>query len=293
MTFTYTSAELADIAASIPTQAAEAGLLFLPGAKFEGEHYVALDGKQLSATEVVHFAARVGASFVSVSAVPFDLHGLVAELVGDDEDLPDAVKQVVTRAQPHDGSTEGVSITWVAEGLAYVWHAQTEWTDSFLSELYAAQSESDAGEDAEHQESLERERRYIADAAAALVHSPEYRAESKNKRGILAPRILADAGLGDVNPSLLTAYVFPLANRRIAEKVYEYEQDFVGRKKELALELNSYHEWLKETTKVRRKTAAIKFLTRKADGNRLSTDLAEEISDIAALIPLNTVRQQS
>lgn len=293
MTFTYTSAELTAIAASIPPQAAEAGLLFLPGAKFEGENYVALDGKQLSAIEVVPVAARVGASFVSVSAVPFDLNGLVAELVGDDEDLPDAVKQVVARAQPHDGSTEGVSITWVAQGLAYVWHAQTEWTDSFLSELYAAQSESEAGEDAEHQESLERERRYIADAAAALVDSPEYRAESRNKRGILAPRILADAGLGDVHPALLSAYVFPLANRRIAEKVYEYEQDFGGRKKELALELISYPEWLKETTKVRRKTAAIKFLTRKADGYRLSTDLAEEISDIAALIPRNMLRLQS
>lgn len=92
MTFTYTSAELTAIAASTPTQAAEASLLFLPGAKFEGENYVALDGKQLSATEVVPVAARVGAAFVSVSAVPFDLNGIVAELVGDDEDLPDAVK---------------------------------------------------------------------------------------------------------------------------------------------------------------------------------------------------------
>jgi hypothetical protein len=156
--------------------------LFLPGAKFEGENHVSLDGKQLSASEVVHAAARVGAAFVTVSAVPFDLNGLVAELVGDDEDLSEAVKQVVARAEPHDGSTEGVSITRVAQGLAYVWHAQTEWTDSFLSELYAAQSESEAGEDAEHQESLERERRHIADAVAALIDSPEYRAESRNKR---------------------------------------------------------------------------------------------------------------
>jgi hypothetical protein len=75
--------------------------------------------------------------------------------------------------------------------------------------------------------------------------------------------------------------------------VYEYEQDFGGRKKELALELISCNEWLKETTKARRKTAAIKFLTRKADGYRLSIDLAEEISDIAALIPRNMVRLQS
>lgn len=69
--------------------------MFLPGAEFEGENYVALNGKQLSASEVVPVAARVGASFVSVTAVPFDLNGLVAELVGDDEDLPDAVKRVV------------------------------------------------------------------------------------------------------------------------------------------------------------------------------------------------------
>lgn len=87
--------------------------------------------------------------------------------------------------------------------------------------------------------------------------------------------------------------MFPLVNRKIAEKVYEYEQDFSARKKELALELHSYHEWLKETTKVRRKAAAIKSLTRKADGYRLSTDLAEEISEVASMIPRNFVRLQS
>lgn len=119
----------------------------------------------------------------------------MAELAGDEEDQSERVKQVIERAEPHDGSVEGVSITWAAQGLVYIWHAQTEWTNTFLTDLYLAQEEFEAGEDAEHQENLAQERRAIAEAATVLVESPDYRAESKNKRGILAPRILAEAGM--------------------------------------------------------------------------------------------------
>lgn len=76
MNFTYTSVELAEIAASIPTRAREAGLLFVAGAKLEGDNHIALSGKGLPAAEAVKVAAHVGASFISVSATPFDLPGL-------------------------------------------------------------------------------------------------------------------------------------------------------------------------------------------------------------------------
>jgi hypothetical protein len=74
----------------------------------------------------------------------------------------------------------------------------------------------------------------------------------------------------------------PEANKLVNAKVYEFEQDFRGRKSELADELRSYPAWQRVYTQIKRNAAAAEFLMKKADGYRLSNDLAEEISDAAA-----------
>lgn len=74
----------------------------------------------------------------------------------------------------------------------------------------------------------------------------------------------------------------PEANRIVNAKVYEFEQDLRARKTEVAEELRNYPAWQVVYTKAERKAAAIRFLTKKADGHRLSTDLAVEISKAAA-----------
>lgn len=87
MAFTYTSTELADIAVRIPSLASEAGLLFVPDVRVEGELHLALSGRDLDAEGVIQVAAKVGAAFISVNAVPFDLQGLLDELVDNQDEL--------------------------------------------------------------------------------------------------------------------------------------------------------------------------------------------------------------
>ncbi len=78
--------------------------------------------------------------------------------------------------------------------------------------------------------------------------------------------------------------ILPEANKIVRAKAYEYEQNFTGRISELAKELREYPEWMREHTKGKRTAAAMTFLTEKADGYRLPTQLAEEISEAAGRV---------
>lgn len=282
MTFTYTPADLAEIAASIPNRASEAGLLFVPGARVEGERHIALNGRDLDADGAVRVAAKVGAAFVSVSAVPFDLQGLLDELDNDQEELSQSAKRVIEAARQHNGEHEGVTVIWAAQGLIYEWHAATDWIGTFLSELHQAVEDSEAESNDAHRERLTEYYTNIQTAATVLAESRKYRGEQAGKRRHLMASILAEAGMDEIDEITLTRQVMPEANRIVNAKVYEFEQDFRARKAEVAEELRNFPAWQVVYTKAERKAVAIRFLTKKADGHRLSADLAVEISDAAA-----------
>jgi hypothetical protein len=92
----------------------------------------------------------------------------------------------------------------------------------------------------------------------------------------------ADAGIDEIPAVILTRQIMADANKIVNAKVYEFEQDFRARKSELADELRTYPAWHRVYTQIKRKAAAAEFLMEKAHGYRLSTDLAGEISEVAA-----------
>ncbi|MET3812433.1 hypothetical protein [Arthrobacter sp. UYEF3] len=283
---TYTSADLAEIAASIPSRASEAGLLFIPGVHIERECDVRLSAEDIDVEQVIRVAAQVGASFVALQAAPFYLNAVLDELVDDETHSAESVQRLKESAQPHDGSLENVTVSWAAQGLIYEWTAATAWGSSFLNSLFAAvqqaEAESEAETEAEREEHREQYRAAYQAALSALLNSPKYRGESIGKRRLLVSSILAEAGVEEMPEVFMTRQVQPDANRIIGEKAYEYEQDFRARKSELADELRTYPAWQRVYTQIKRKAAAAEFLMKKADGYRLSTDLAGEISEAAA-----------
>ncbi|MFC9351711.1 hypothetical protein [Arthrobacter sp. NPDC057013] len=113
-----------------------------------------------------------------------------------------------------------------------------------------------------------------------------------NKRRHIAPAILAEAGLGEINDVLLTHQVMPDTNRIVNAKAMEFEEDFRARKHELASELSNVPYFYTQNTKAGKKLVAIDFLTEKADGYRfLNSNFAVELSD-AASPPRNIRRLQ-
>lgn len=149
-------------------------------------------------------------------------------------------------------------------------------------ELTAAVEGAAAESEAEREDSREEYYSNYRAAVAALAESPKYRGEQLGKRRHVAPSIIAEAGLEEIPEVILSRQIMPDANKIVNAKVYEFEQDFRTRKTELANELRTYPDWDRVYTQIKRKAAAAKFLMEKADGYRLSTDLAEEISEAAA-----------
>lgn len=282
MTFTYTSAELAEIAASIPGRANEAGLLFLPGAKLEVESHVALNGRDLHVDEAIRVAAKVGAVFISVRASTFNLQNYLDEFVEDQDNLSARTKKLIEAARHYNGEHQGVTVIWAAQGLLYNWHAGTDWLATFLNELHEAVEASEEESTAAQRERLTEYYTNIQTAATILAESRKYRGEQAGKRRHLIASILAEAGMDEIDEITLTRQVMPEANRIVNAKVYEFEQDFRARKAEVAEELRNFPAWQVVCTKAERKAAAMRFLTKKAHGHRLSMDLAVEISDAAA-----------
>jgi hypothetical protein len=282
MTFTYTSTELAAIAESIPARAYEADILFVPGAKVEGESHIALSGSDLNVDEAVRVAAKVGAAFISSSASTFEVQNYLDELVDDQENLSARAKKLIGAARQYNGQHQSVTVVWAAQGLLYEWQAGTDWLVPFLNELHEAVEESEEESNEAQRERLTEYYTNIQTAATVLAESRKYRGEQVGKRRHLMATIIAEAGMDEIDDITLSQRVMPEANRIISAKVYEYEQDFRDRKAEIADELRNFPAWQAVYSKAERKAAAMKFLTKKADGHRLSTDLAVEISDAAA-----------
>ncbi|WP_017197435.1 hypothetical protein [Arthrobacter sp. M2012083] len=282
MTFTYTSTDLADIAESIPARAHDAGIFFVPGVKAEGESHIALSGSDLNVDEAVRVAAKVGAVFISSSASTFEVQNYLDELADDQENLSVRAKKLIEAARQYNGQHQSVTVVWAAQGLLYEWHAGADWLVPFLDELHEAVEESGEESNEAQRERLTEYYTNIQTAAAVLAESRKYRGEQVGKRRHLMATIIAEAGMDEIDDITLSHRVMPEANRIINAKVYEFEQDFRARKEEITDELRNFPAWQVVYSKAERKAAAMKFLTKKADGYRLSTDLAVEISEAAA-----------
>ena len=272
MTFTYNSTELAEIAGSIPARTHEAGLLFVPGAKIEGESHIALSGGDLNIDEAIRVAAKVGAVFISASASIFEVQNYLDELVDDQEYLSARAKKLTKDARQYNGQHQSVTVVWAAQGLLYEWDAGADWLIPFLNELHEAVEESEEESNEVQRERLTEYYTNIQTAATVLAESRKYRGEQVGKRRHLMAAIIADAGMDGIDDVTLSQRVMPEANRIISAKVYEFEQDFRARKAEIVEELRNFPAWQVVYSKAERKAAAMKFLTNKADGYRLSTD---------------------
>jgi hypothetical protein len=71
MSSTYTSADLAEIAASIPSRASEAGLVIVPGVSIAREVDVQINGHEADIAAALQIARLVKAPFISVDPDPF------------------------------------------------------------------------------------------------------------------------------------------------------------------------------------------------------------------------------
>ncbi|MDF9749186.1 hypothetical protein [Arthrobacter sp. ES3-54] len=283
MSFTYTSADLAKIDATIPGRAASADLLIVPGVEVKKEIDVEVDSEVADIEAALKLAVLVGAPFISVTATPFsvDMTRIYFE-TEHGEELPPAAERILKAADKHDGTMMSLTVNWIAQGLAYEWCARCDWAGDLMEKVNAVLENAEAESEAEREERLKEYYSNYQAAVTALAESPKYRGEQVGKRRHVAPSIIAEAGLDEIPEVILTRQIMADANKIVNAKVYEFEQDFRARKSELADELTAYPAWRTVYTKAKRKDAAIKFLTKKADGYRLSTDLAEEISEAAA-----------
>ncbi|WP_459384534.1 hypothetical protein [Arthrobacter humicola] len=282
MTFTYTSADLAQIAANLPSQASAAGLAIIPGVEIIRETDVRIYPFEAEIGDALRVAVMANAPFITLETDEF----WTSRIRSTDgyEELPLKAERLLEAAEIHNDSLMSVTVKWVASGLVYEWTAQTEWIGPLLTEIdeavQAAQNEDDAVEDARTEVHYAK----LRAAVDALVESPKYRREQVTKRRHIAPGILAKAGLGEINDVLLTHQVMPDANRIVNAKAMEFEEDFRARKRELAAELSNVPDFYMQNTKAGRKLVAIDFLTEKADGYRfLNSNFAVELSDAASL----------
>lgn len=281
MTFTYTSADLAEIAASIPGYAKEAGLLIIPAVEISKDADVQVNSHEADISAALMLAALVKAPFISVSTERFWTERI--RHTDGYEDLPPTAERLLKAAGKHDDSLMSIEVSWVADGLVYEWVAQTDWIGPLLIDIDAAVGAAETESEAEHEERMREHYTSIHEAAMALAESPKFRAEQVKNRRHIAAAIIVEAGLGEVNEVTLTHHVIPEANKVVNRKALEYEQDFRTRKTELAAELSAYPGWYREGTKAKKKLAAIKFLTEKADGHRpMNSNFAEELSEAAA-----------
>lgn len=281
MTFIYTSADLAQIVANIPKQASAAGLAIIRGVEIIRETDVRIYPFEAEIGDALRVAVLANAPFIAVETETFWTSRIRSTEAY--EELPLKAERLLEAAEIHNDSLMSVTVKWVASGLVYEWTAQTEWIAPLLTEIdeavEAAQDEDDAVEDARTEVQCAK----LRAAIDALVESPRYRREQVNKRRHIAPAILAEAGLGEINDVLLTHQVMPDANRIVNAKAMEFEEDFRARKHELASELSNVPDFYTQNTKAGKKLVAIDFLTEKADGYRfLNSNFAVELSDAAS-----------
>jgi cation transport regulator ChaC len=267
MTFTYTSTDLSEIEASIPSRATRAGLANYQGLDIQKEADIRVDGEEVSIDGALKLAGLVGAPFFAVEGSVCSVEQMRAVYTHEyDGELPAAVEKLLRGAEKHDGSVMALTVNWVSQGLVYEWVAQSDWIDPLLARIRTALENAKAEADAEDENSMDEYRVAFQAAVSTLVESPKFRGEQVSKRSLVAPLILAEAGTEEPPPVFMSLRVMPEANRIVKAKAYEYEQDFNSRISELAHELRDYPEWKQVYTKGKRKVAALKFLMEKADG---------------------------
>lgn len=280
MTFTYTSAHLAKMAASIPGYAEEAGLTIVSGVEIFKDADVQINSYMADVSEALKLAVLVKAPFISVTSVVFWAERIRS--TDGYQNLPPAAERLLKAAEKHDDSLMSVEVSWVADGLVYEWVAQSDWIGPLLIGIDAAVEAAETESEAEHEDRMREHYTSIHEAAMALAESPKFRAEQVKNRRHISAAIIAEAGLGEVNEVTLTHHIIPEANKVVNRRALEFEQDFRARKTELAAELSAYPDWYRESTKAKKKLAAIKFLTKKADGHRpMNGNFAEELSEAA------------
>lgn len=280
MTFTYTSDDLMDIKAGIQKVARESGLAIIPGVEIEKDVDVRVASEDADFVAALSVAVHVNAPFISVDASPFSVDMLVA--TREYADMPPTTERLVELARGRDGSLMSVAISWVADGLCYQWLAQSDWIGPLLADIDLATENAAAEAELEHESSIEEYRVAFQTAVSVLAESPKFRGEQLGRRRLVAPSILADAGVEEPPPVFMSHRVLPEANKIVRAKAYEHEQDLRTRVPELADELREYPDWKRVHTKSKRTDAAMKFLVEKADGHRQPVTLAEEISDAAS-----------
>ncbi len=239
-----------------------------------------MDGHEAEITDALRVAALVKAPFISVESDEF-WTSRILNTEGYEDSSP-AAERLLKEAEVHNRSLMSVMVSWVAEGLVYQWTAQSDWIGPLLVDIDSVVEAAAAETHDEHRASLREYYTSIQTAATILAESWKYRGEPSGKRRHLMASVLAEAGMDEIDGITLTRQVMPEANRIVNARVYEFEQDFRARKAQIAEELQNYPVWQGVYTKAKRKEAAMEFLAKKADGHRLSTNLAEEISEAAA-----------
>lgn len=146
MTFTYTSAHLAKMAASIPGYAEEAGLTIVSGVEIFKDADVQINSYMADVSEALKLAALVKAPFISVTSEVFWAERIRS--TDGYQNLPPAAERLLKAAEKHDDSLMSVEVSWVADGLVYEWVAQSDWIGPLLIDIdaavEAAETESEA-----------------------------------------------------------------------------------------------------------------------------------------------------
>lgn len=290
MSLIYTSDDLSEISTAIPESASDAGLIVLPGVDIVRSPDVELDGDEVNIFAGLRVAALVNAPFICVDLGTFTADEL--REMPEYSDLPIEAERIIEAAKARNGLLMSVAVSWVSDGLSYRWMAQADWIGPLLSNIDAALQKSELEAATEYENSKAEYIETLEASIAALVESRRFRGEQLSRRKLVAPSVLSEAGMGNVPEVFLSRQVLPEANRIVAMKAYEYEQDFRANVLQMMIELRAYPDWQRVFTKAQRTDAALKFLMEKAEGYRLPKLFAEELSEAAAK-PVNTEHIQT
>jgi hypothetical protein len=118
--------------------------------------------------------------------------------------LPPTAERLLKAAEKHDDSLMSVEVSWVADGLAYQWAAQSDWIGPLLIDIDAAVEAAENESDDAHRESLSEYYTNIQAAAEVLADSRKYRGEQVVKRRHVAASIIAEAGMEEIDEITLT-----------------------------------------------------------------------------------------
>lgn len=283
MTIIYTSSDLVKIQGSVLERAAAAGLPIVAGVNVLRETDVEVDAEEVDIDTALKLAVLVDAPFISVAATPFslDMTRTYFETEHGDE-LPLAAGRLLEANVSRDGTLMSVTVRWLASGLVYEWSALCDWAGELMGKVATVLENADAASETEREERLRAHYSNMQTAVTALIESPRYYGEQINKRRHIAPMIIAEAGLDEIDAVTLSHHVIPRANKIVNDKAYEFEEDFRANKNDLVLELAEDPDWCRVTTKAQKKLVTINFLTNKAGGYRLmNSKFAEELSDAA------------